>query len=82
MRKNFFHGALLTLLVALAFTLFSCKDSCGGGCKVTWQGNTKVGTDNGACYAFSCASHCVVAKNWSSNKDGPGMNIIYRCDCD
>jgi hypothetical protein len=83
MRKNFFHGILLTLLAVLMFTFFSCKEDCGGGCKVSWTSDGKKGSDSGACYAFSCSSHCNVAKNWSSNKSGlPGQNVIIRCDCE
>ena len=72
---------LIGLLLAVGLVLASCGDNCGGGCKVTWTSDgEKLG--GGACGAYSCSSKCIVYKNWDSNKDGAGMNIIYRCDCE
>ena len=77
--KHCFVG-LIGLLILIVLSFVSCGDDCGGGCKVTW---TAYGENlgGGACGAYTCSSSCIVYRNWFSNKDWPGINIIYRCDC-
>jgi Flp pilus assembly pilin Flp len=73
--------ALIGILMVAGLVLAGCGDNCGGGCKVTWTSSgEKLG--GGACGAYTCSSGCIVYRNWSSNKDLPGVNIIYRCDCE
>jgi hypothetical protein len=79
-KKKFWVVGLLGLLMACGLILSSCEENCGGGCKVTWTSSGEH-LGGGACGANACASKCIVYRNWYTNKDGPGMNIIYRCDC-
>jgi hypothetical protein len=80
MKKSVFLVAMLGMVLVSGLVLISCGAKCGGSCEVYWTADGKS-AGLSACGVNDCASECIVYKNAYSNKDAPGVNIHYTCDC-